>query len=159
MTLKFASRQKHLGLFLNNQINYWIYSYKIIYWSNIKWNIIISNKSKYFHSSMLRLKRSEFMKYEVHRTLGVDKIQKSMSGTMPILASKIWSQNNFYTVFQKNRSGSFYIIICFYVSIFLIFYEHAISAFKLSIALQSDVNSTRRNIKYERKNIHKACVP
>ena len=69
--------------------------------------------------------------------------------------AKIWSHNDFYTVFQKNRSGSFYIIICFYVSIFLIFYEHAISAFKLSIVLQSDVNSTRRNIKCERNKYTK----
>ena len=48
------------------------------------------------------------------------------------------------------------LLYSFTLSIFLIFYEHAISAFKLSIALKFDVNTTRRwNIKCEtKKSIH-----
>ena len=53
---------------------------------------------------------------------------------------------------RKTQVVVFTLLYSFTLSIFLIFYEHAISAFKLSIALKFDVNTTRRwNIKCETK--------
>ena len=53
---------------------------------------------------------------------------------------------------RKTQVVDFTLLYSFTLSIFLIFYEHAISAFKLSIALKFDVNRTRRwNIKCETK--------
>ena len=119
-----------------------------------KWIIYVLRNTMYiqciFLTNIVNTKNSKNMLYWEYKRLIQNKNQCQEQCQFSQVKFEVKAIFTWFS--RKTQVVVFTLLYSFTLSIFLIFYEHAISAFKLSIALKFDVNTTRRwNIKCETK--------